>query len=80
VAKLGPHELRDCERDVVDGVRDQSALVGIPRGLRPVRDAELSIDVSDVELDRLAGNPQLLRDRVVREPPRERLQDGERRG
>src|SRR6185437_7920963 len=44
-------------------------------GLGPVRHAELAVDVGQVELDGLLGHPELLADRLVREPARDRRED-----
>src|ERR671930_49756 len=40
-----------------------------------VRHAELPVDVAEVELDGLLGDPQLLADRLVREPAHHGLED-----
>src|SRR5438309_1682050 len=52
--------------DMVAFVVDEALLERVARGLGPVRDAELAIDVREVELDGLLGDPELLRDRLVR--------------
>src|SRR3954471_1817150 len=62
---------------VVDRALDEPVLVREASGLGAVRDAELAIDVREVELDRLFRHPQLLADRLVREAARE---GGEDRG
>ena len=60
---------------VVDRAFDQAVLVGEARGLGPVRHAELAVDVRQVELDGLLGDPELLADRLVRKASRDRRQD-----
>src|SRR6478672_1451374 len=45
--------------------RGQAVLDGVSCRLRPVRDVEFPIDVGQVELDRLLGHPQALRDLLV---------------
>src|SRR6478735_7990940 len=62
---------------VVDRALDEPVLVREASGLGAIRDAELAIDVGEVELDRLFRHPQLLADRLVREAARE---GGEDRG
>src|SRR6185503_4520379 len=62
---------------VVDRALDEPVLVREARGLGAIRDAELAIDVREVELDRLFRHPQLLADRLVRESARK---GGEDRG
>src|SRR5262245_14822903 len=72
--------LRRCTRYLfvrVERALDQPVLVGETRCLGPVLHAELAVDVREVELDRLRRDPELLRDLVVGEPARERLQDRE---
>ena len=54
---------------------DEPVLERVARRLGPVRHAELAVDVRQVELHRLLGDPELLADRVVRKAPRQRLQD-----
>src|SRR5438128_43230 len=49
-----------------DAVVDESVLECIPRRLGAIRDAELPVDVRQVELHRLLGDPELLRDSLVR--------------
>jgi hypothetical protein len=56
---------------------DEPVLVRVAHGLGAVVDAELAVDVRQVELDRLFRQEQLLRDLLVREPRLERLQDGQ---
>ena len=51
---------------------DEPVLVSVPRRLGAVLDAELAVDVRQVELHRLLGDPELLADRGVREAPGER--------
>src|SRR6266700_8163200 len=62
---------------VVDRALDEPVLVREASSLGAIRDAELAIDVREVELDRLFRHPQLLADRLVREAARE---GGEDRG
>src|ERR671934_271434 len=50
---------------------DEPVLVRVPRRLGPVLDAELAVDVRQVELHRLLGDPELLADLLVREAPGE---------
>src|SRR5262249_6614656 len=50
---------------VVDRAVHEPLLVRVPRRLGAVRDAELPVDVGQVELDGLLGDPQLLADRLV---------------
>src|SRR5918992_1871565 len=52
-------------------VRDQAVLVRVADRLGPVGDAETPIDVRQVELHRLPGEPELLRDLLVGEAPGE---------
>lgn len=40
--------------------------MGVASGLRAVRDADLSVDVRKMELDRLFGDPQAASDLCVR--------------
>src|SRR5215210_5814931 len=47
---------------------DEVVHVGVARRLRAVADAELAVQVREVELDRLLGHPQLAGDPLVREP------------
>src|SRR5262245_32629827 len=58
-----------------DAVRHEAVLEGVARGFGAVRDPELAIDVRQVELDRLLGDPELFRDRLVRQAPRDGPQD-----
>src|SRR6476469_7712082 len=60
---------------VVDRAFDQTVLVSEASGLGPVRDAELAIDVGQVELDGLFRDPELLADRLVREASRDGRED-----
>src|SRR3954470_10287897 len=60
---------------VVDRALDEPVLVCESSGLGAVRDAELAIDVREVELDRLLRHPQLFADRLVREAAREGRED-----
>ena len=54
---------------------DQDAVrVRVARGGEPVGHAELAVEVPEVELHRLLGHPELLADRLVREPARQRLE------
>src|SRR5919199_2344331 len=55
---------------------DEAVLVGDSRRLRAVLDAELPVDVREVELHRLLGDPELLADLLVREAARECRQQG----
>jgi len=59
------------------GLSTSPFLVREASSLGAIRDAELAIDVREVELDRLFRHPQLLADRLVREAARE---SGEDRG
>ena len=59
----------------VDRAFHKPVLVRDARRLGPVLNAELAVDVRQVELHRLRGYPELLRDLVVREPAGERAQD-----
>src|SRR5947209_12811786 len=52
---------------VVGRALDQPVLIREARGLGAVRDAELAVDVREVELDRLFRDPELLADCLVRE-------------
>ena len=54
---------------------DQTVLIREASRLGPVGHVELPVDVREVELHGLLRDPELLRDRLVREPARERLQD-----
>ena len=65
---------------LVERALDEALLVGVARGLGAVGDVELAVDVRQVELDRLRGDPELLRDRGVRLALRERGQDRELAG
>jgi len=56
----------------VERAFDESLLVGEPRCFGAVLDAGLAVDVREVELHGLLGDPQLLRDLVVREAAGER--------
>src|ERR671923_1953771 len=47
-----------------------AAQVRIAGSLGSVRDAELAVDVREVELDRLLGHPELRGDAPIREPRR----------
>src|SRR5262245_256068 len=60
---------------VVDRALDEPVLVREARSLRAIRDAELAIDVREVELDGLFRHPQLLPDRLVREAARQSRED-----
>ena len=61
----------------LDGQRRHAArAIGVPRRLRPARDAELAVDVAEVELHRLLADPELAADLAVREPARDRVEDG----
>src|ERR671923_475867 len=51
--------------------------VGVLDRLGPTRDAELAVDVREVELHRLLGDPELLRDLPVREAVAECREDRE---
>src|ERR687884_1803356 len=51
---------------------DEPVLVGDARRLRAVLDAELPVDVREVELHRLLGDPELVADLLVREAAGER--------
>ena len=59
----------------VDGALHEPVLVRDARRLGPVLHPELAVDVGQVELDGLRGDPELLGDLVVREPARERAED-----
>src|SRR6478609_11353676 len=54
---------------------DKTLLVGVTRGFSPVGYTELPIDVRQVELDGLLGDPELFGDLLVREAARERPED-----
>src|SRR6185437_15369295 len=60
---------------VVDRALDEPVLVREACGFGAIRDAELPVDVREVELHRLFRHPELLADRLVREPPGERRED-----
>ena len=61
----------------VDGALHEPVLVRDARRLGAVLHAELAVDVREVELHGLRRDPELLRDLVVREPARERAENGE---
>jgi hypothetical protein len=73
-AQLGSRRSSGARRDP-GGTIDEPVLERVARGLRPVRDAELAVDVRQVELHRLLRDPELLADRVVREAAGEGPQD-----
>ena len=50
---------------LVERAFDEALLVGVAGGLGAVRDAQLAVDVREVELDGLGSDPELLRDRGV---------------
>src|SRR5207244_13417900 len=50
-----------------DAVLDEAVLERVPRGFRAVCDAKLPVDVRQVELHGLLGDPELFRDRLVRQ-------------
>src|SRR5258708_29855000 len=54
---------------------DKPLLVGVASSLSPVGNTELPIDVRQVELDGLLGDPELLGDLLVREAACERPED-----
>ena len=54
---------------------DKALVEREPRGFGAVGDAELAIDVRQVELDGLLGDPELLADRLVGEPACDRPED-----
>ena len=62
---------------LVERALDEALLVGVAGGLGAVRDVQLAVDVRQVELDGLRGDPELLGDRGVRLALRERGQDRE---
>src|SRR5215210_7697204 len=51
---------------------DQTVAVGPPRRRTATCDLQLSVDVAQVELDRLLADPELLRDLAVRQAASER--------
>src|SRR5919197_5443435 len=65
----------DCDGSVAFRLEsDEAVLVGDSRRLRAVLDPELPVDVREVELHRLLGDPELLADLLVRESTGERRQ------
>src|SRR6266478_2235579 len=58
-------------------VLDEALLECVAGGLGPVRDFELAVDVRQVELDGLLGDPELLCDRLVRQASRHGAHDDE---
>src|SRR5215207_9913840 len=65
---------------LIDALRDaleDAAVEREPGSLGAVGNAELPVDVAEVELHRLLGDPELPADRAVREPAGERLQHRE---
>src|SRR5690348_8984303 len=57
------------------GVAGKAVVVGEPGSLGPAADAELSVDVRQVVLDRLLAEPELTGDLLVRAARRDALQD-----
>jgi hypothetical protein len=60
---------------VVPRAVDEPVLERVTRRFRPVRHAQLAVDVRQVELHGLLGDPELLSDRIMRQAARQRLQD-----
>src|SRR5688500_15262250 len=54
--------------------RADAVAMRVAGGGETVGNAELAVEVAEVELDRLLGDPQLLADRLVRHAAREGLQ------
>src|SRR6187431_854841 len=61
--------------DLDERTLDQAVLIRVASGLRPVREIQLAVDVRQVELHRLLGDPELLADRSVGKALRNGLQD-----
>src|SRR4051794_28148669 len=64
---MGSVSQSDLAVRVVQRAVDQPLLVGVPRRLGSVGNTELAIDVRQVELDGLLGDPEFLRDLLVGE-------------
>src|SRR5215208_4150865 len=63
--------------DFHESALDQAVLIRVASGLRPVREIQLAVDVRQVELHRLLGDPELLADRSVGKTLRDGLQGRE---
>src|SRR3954447_22057770 len=70
-----PH--RAVSGDFDERTLDQAVLIRVASGLCPVREIQLAVDVRQVELHCLFGDPELLADRSVGKTSRDGLQNRE---